>query len=316
MSPRLKVFVIFLCLQVLCIGLAAQDLLVNSKRDSLNVKVTKIERGYIYYIMAGSQEEEAYAVNRVLSYQPDYHIDQKQNPPPRVETEMLEDYGPAQTDTPDNQSGEIRNSGGFDLYNLRLSAHVGWSSMLAPTDPDLSELEKEYIEGLRTGINYGVELDLFFHEFLGFGGRYSFFNVSNEMHEYTVNPSNGPAVKGMRADELFIHSAEVKLMGRFPLEQNRLIVYSYISAGRVWYTDRQHFGGFTYRLKASTYSANAGLGIDYRIDESFGIGFQSSVMLGSINEVTMETNNGSSISIPGEQNISRLDLSLGIRWYL
>lgn len=315
MSHRLKAFCTILCLQCLCVGVTAQDLLVNSQRDSLNVKVTKIERGYIYYMMAGSQEVVPYAVNRVLTYRPDYYSSLNQKPLSPIETETLQETEP-KNDIPHNQHVDSRDSQVFQLNNVRLSGQVGLSRMLAPTDPELSKVEKEYIEGLRTGINYAIELDLFFHKFLGFGGRYSFFNVSNEMHEYTVTSSSGSAVKGMLADELFIHSAEAKLTGRFPIEHNRLIVYGYISIGRVWYNDKQHFGGYTYRLKAATYTGNSGIGIDFRIDETFGIGFQTSAMLGSIKDVNLEIGNGYGHSVPGAQNISRLDLSLGIRWFM
>lgn len=280
------------------------DLLVKSTGDSLKISLTKIERGFMHFSEYGKVGDQKYAANKIQLYIQEYFISEEKD-----------------TSTSQNTSNsDLLDAIGkedFGLPTFRFVVQGGWSARLASIDPNLPEDQSDYQKGLRTGGIISGGFDVYFHQYLGFGVGYTYFNTNNRMTGHQVtNPTNGLVVTGPLVDDIGIDYLNVKMIGRYAFKQNRYVIYTHVGVGQIWYEDKQYFAGANYQITGETYAGDLGLGLDFRLDKSIAIGFQSNLIYGHLEKQKVDDGIGNSEINNEKYNISRIDLSLGIRWYL
>ena len=273
-------------------ALRAQDLIVTSKGDSVNCLITKVSKEHVYFVYKNGEK-----ATRTLmpADQVTYH------------KKKYFDHSalPAQT---------VRAYD--DLPRFRISLQGGWSRRLAKVadvgDADL----KEYIKGLKSGFHLGVDGAFFFTENYGAGLKYAYFRTSNEIDNVTVTTTTGESKTGLMQDKINIHYFAPEFWTRYSFADDKLILLAGASIGYLRYIDNGVLVD-PLTITGSTVGVGFDIGLDYMITPHFGIGANLGLIGGSIG--TMKYNDGTgerevSLNDNQRENLTRLDVSAGIRW--
>lgn len=287
-------FLLTCCFAQFSVG---QDLLISTSGDTLNVDLEKIQNGYIHYKQQGRSETERFPVNRVFLYSTDFF------------------KAPIQQQvTQPKDSDAIASKPSMNWPTIRIAAQGGWSSLIGAIGEDVSPVEKEYLQKLKKGMNLGAGIDIFFHEYIGIGLGYNWFNSTSAIQNAYVDDN----YVGTIEEDITVQFIGPRILGRFSFAKEKATVIVHVSGGQAWYKNNVFYAG-SYVLKSSNFGGSVGAGLDYRLDESFAIGIDANlfaVLLKNFEAGTAGSNYTVQYQPEAANNISRVDLSVGLRWYL
>jgi hypothetical protein len=273
-------------------ALRAQDLIVTSKGDSVNCLITKVSKEHIYFVYknGGKVTKTLMPVDQATYHKKKY-FDHSALPAQVVRT--YEDYP-----------------------KFRLSFQGGWSYRLGKLadvgDADL----KEYIKGLKSGFHLGVDGAFFFNKNYGAGLKYAYFRTSNEVDNVTVTTPGGESRTGLMQDKINIHYFAPEFWSRFPFADNKLVLLAGASIGYLRYIDNGVLVD-PLTITGSTVGMGFDIGLDYMITPRFGIGANLGLIGGSIGSLKYNDGTGErevSLADNQRENLTRLDVSAGVRW--
>jgi opacity protein-like surface antigen len=203
-----------------------------------------------------------------------------------------------------------------DLPRFRISLQGGWSYRLAKVadvgDADL----KEYIKGLKSGFHLGADAAFFFTENYGAGLKYAYFNTKNEIANVTVTTATGETKTGLMRDKVNIHYFAPEFYSRFPFAENKLVLLAGASIGYLRYVDNAVLVD-DLKISGGTVGVGFDIGLDYMITQHFGIGANLGLIGGSISNLKYKDATGErEVDLDDNQreNLTRLDVSAGLRW--
>lgn len=203
-----------------------------------------------------------------------------------------------------------------DLPRFRIAFQGGWSYRLAKVadvgDADL----KEYIKGLKSGFHLGVDGAFFFTENYGAGLKYAYFNAKNEIGNVTVTTNTGEVKTGLMQDKINVHYFAPEFYSRFPFADNKLVLLAGASIGYLRYVDNATLVD-PLTISGGTVGLGLDIGLDYMITPHFGIGANLGLIGGSISSLKYKDATGErEVNLDDNQreNLTRLDVSAGVRW--
>ncbi|WP_298735729.1 outer membrane beta-barrel protein [uncultured Chitinophaga sp.] len=204
-----------------------------------------------------------------------------------------------------------------DLPRFRVSLQGGWSYRIAKTADVGDAFLKDYINGLRSGFHAGADGAFFFTKNYGAGLKYAYFNTRNEIANVTVTTIDGETKTGLMRDKINIHYFAPEFYARFPFADNKLVLLAGASIGYLRYVDNAVLVDEA-QITGGTAGAGFDVGLDYMITPHFGIGANLGLIGGSISNVKYRDANGErDVELDNNQreNLTRLDVSAGVRWY-
>ncbi|NEN24378.1 hypothetical protein G3O08_12775 [Cryomorpha ignava] len=282
---------IFLSLYAVSISYS-QDLIVTNDGDSINCKITKIKAENIYFTFKHKDEirNTLLPTSQVLHHQVDYYITSE------VPKEKLESYK--------------------DYPQFRIAVNGGFSYMTGKISDKVPSEFRDYIKELKSGNHLGGDASFFFSESLGFGAKYYVFKSSYSLDEIYVEDVDGNITYGKMSDAIKISfigpSFSVRTLN---YNKKNALLFS-ISIGYMDYVnDKVVIDSF--KMTGNTVGFGLDIGYDIGLSENFALGFQVSLLAGTLSEyVFSDGTNKQTIKLEeGEyENISRFDLSVGLRF--
>ncbi len=275
------------------VPVTAQDLIVTTQGDSLNCRVTRLAADFVYFTFLHENE-----VRKTIL--------------PKKQVRSLKmNFFPV----PEIPAGEIRKPD--DRRKLRAGLHGGWSRLIAPVNTNVSHELQGHIKGFRSGYHLGADFTFFPAESFGIGVKYSLFRTGHESDNlYVTSPKTGQTGTGKIKDDITLHYIGPSLCLQTSSVRQKVNVIAEISMGYLSYTNKAVvIDPFT--LSGGTLSGSLALGADFRIREGLAAGFYISYTSGLFGQIRYDDGlyrRTIVLAKDNPENLTRIDLSLGIRW--
>jgi len=272
----------------------AQDLIVTIKGDSLNSKIKKIKKDYIYFTYLNKNEvmNTLIFVDDVKYYQKNYFSK------PAIPPEILK-----KSDTA--------------YQKIRVGAFGGISYLISKinnTNPSWEPIKnfKSY--------HFGGDFTYFRDEYVGFGIKYSIFRIMSSVFQknyVTVFHYNNylsyTFITKEHGDDILIHQIGPSITGRYITKNKNIHLISTFSLDYIIYKNNAMSNPKYYTLTSETFGAFFNLGVDFIFFKHLSIGTCFSYSFGTINQVNYDDGNTKK-RLTVSENISRFDFSIALRW--
>lgn len=205
-----------------------------------------------------------------------------------------------------------------DFPRFRLALQGGWSYRLAKVADNIPADLKQYYKNLKPGFNLGADAGFFFTEEIGVGLKYAYFRAGNELSGVTVTFEDGQAATGVMKNQNHIHYIAPSFYYKFATAGDKLNFLAGASIGYLRYIDNGILVRSSYNLTGGTVGLGFEFGADYMITEHFGVGANIGLIGGSLSKVKVDDGTVQrevELEEENRENLSRLDVSAGVRWY-
>ena len=270
---------------------SAQDIIVTNEGDTIDCKITRITNEFLHFtvyddsgiILMRSRLPLAaiqYYEQREVREEP---VEQPEpNPPPSIPEEeqpVLGDYEPPQ---------------------FRLALNGGFTYQFGGYDgaPD------SYKQQMQTLWNFDGELHYLTPEGVGIGFKYSYIFTKADQDFISGNGS----VTQFRDELVRFHYAGLSVMYRKSFYDQA--VQYFLSGGVLNYKTDLLIDGQPFYQRGESFGVIFGISYDFQLLKSVGTGIGAQILIANISEMD---NNGNNIST--DFNVSRIDITLGIRLY-
>ncbi|MBN4051367.1 hypothetical protein JYU16_00985 [bacterium AH-315-M05] len=271
----------------------SQDLIITDKGDSLNCKIMKI-RGAHFHITFKDEDKIRRAVlpsSMVKYYQKEYYHTR----------EKVKDTIVVLDDNP----------------MIRFSISGGLSNLVAKISDQIPSDFIPYMKELRSGYHIGGDLNYYITGTQGIGIKYSMFRTKNQLNNIYIIYPNGQTRSGILRDDITIQFIGPSYCMRMFLGNKYSHLISNISLGYLDYRNNAKLID-DFILSSSALGFSGDIGIDFLIDNNISLGIAFSITLGTLSK--FEIDDGVSIQTieldkENFENISRIDLSIGLKYY-
>jgi hypothetical protein len=272
---------------------SAQDLVVTSKNDSINAKITKIKKGMLHFnfVKDGEVRKTLLPLTSVKVHKKNFFL----------ESEVPENYKP-------------KNSYSGSRY--RVAIQGGLSYLTAKTASSVPQALKNHVKQLKSGYHWGAEIHYFTNENFGFGLKYSTFYSSNSEQNVSITLIDNSVLYGIK-DTNYIHFIGPSVLYKTISSNGKNAWTSGLSLGYLGYKQKEQAGNRYFTSTAATFGMSADLGYDIYLYKKLSLGFLVSFVSGSLGEIDVENNGVSqTIKLDERESLGRIDLSVGLRWNL
>jgi hypothetical protein len=287
----MKKLSILLFALVLSCKLFSQDLIVTNDGDSLNCKILSHtdEKTYFLYKLDDKIVKTFLPSNKFKKYKINYF----------KTSEIPADY-------------PIEIPAKPKFQHLKLVIDYGWSYRMKDVSSNVSPDLKNYVQGLKSGQNFGADLVYYFMESTGVGIKYNQF-----MKNSSLGGNEIAAKYGTVSDAISISYIGPSLNTRLLSNNKKQALMFDLSIGYMSYED---ISNLTYN---STISGNGlsfvcDAGYDFNISKFLALGVKGSFIWGKLPSFDVKANGISPAFAWAEnydcENLTRFDLSIGLRF--
>ncbi len=270
----------------------SQDLIVIEKGDSLNCKITLIERDYIYFTFkSGGETKNTLApLTSVKSYKEAYF------PMPKEE----------------------KNKVPVNYQKYRMGIYGGFSYRTAKVSDKVPAEFESYVSGLKRGSNLGADASYFFSKGAGFGVKYSRFASKNEKYNdvYLIDTANGTARAGRLKDNITIQYLGPTFSTRITSRNKKRQFVSTASLGYIFYKDKATVVD-EFTIKGNTIALSFNAGLDCYVAKNLYVVFFLDYLSGSLSRFEVDDGRRKQtiqLDRYNLESISRIDIGIGLRW--
>jgi len=271
-------------------GMSAQDLVVTSKNDSINAKITKNKKDilYFYFVKNGEVRSTLLPLKEVQAHQKNFYLT----------AEVPEDYKPTNS---------------YTGPKYRIALNGGLSYQTAKTSSSVPDALRDHAKQLKSGYNWGADIHFLTSENLGFGLKYNTFYSSNVENKNLTLPGN-TVLYGIK-DVNYIHFIGPSVLFKFVSSNGKNAWVSSTSIGYMGYKQERQTRNRNFTYTAATLGLNLDFGYDIYLSKKLSLGLMVSFVTGSLGEVDLEENGISqAIELDERGSLSRFDFSAGLRW--
>ena len=265
----------------------SQDLIVTSKGDSLNCKITKLKPDYVYFSFNNNG-------NVASSLLP---------------TADVTNYTYGYYNTGDNAS--LSGASLADYRKFALSLDFGYSRRLAKTTENASSDYKDYINHLKNGYHFGGDLAYYFSEIYGFGAKFQIFKASNSGTFYVENYGRANI-----EDNITIPFIGPMFFMRYNIDDKKAFLINY-AVGYFGYTDKWKVGNNTGKNTGATAGMMCDFNYNYWFTQNAAFDIHLSLIAGSLSKYTYDdgkTKKEIKLDKEEYEGLGRLDISIGLRF--
>jgi hypothetical protein len=290
----MKLLLTLIILFAYLIPAKAQDLIVTEKDDSLNCKITQIKSNYIYFTFKYENEIR----NTLL---------------PAGQIKYYKKGFFSKSELPADKIKSVKGN----YQKLRIGIYGGWSYMTAKVGSEVPSAFQQYTKDLKSGYHLGGDFSFFTSENIGLGIKHSMFRTGNELDNiYIVDPVTGQARTGKLKDDITIQYFGPAICTRVSSANKKTHFISDLSLGYLLYKNNATvIDDFT--LTSGTLGLMWDFGADLSIDKNLSLGLFFAYKLGTLSQYNYDDGKQSkTIKLDKDnlENISRIDLSVGLRW--
>jgi len=280
----------------------SQDKIVTLNHDTIDCKITRISKSNIYFEVTnkGIKYAGKLPVNSILNYT-------------RYEQPTLKE----QRIVPTDQFARLRLGIGGGLGYLTASSKTAEEYMVnAGLSPDQA---KSYYRNLKTGLMANGELTYIFNPKYGAGVKYKFFDTSSKVEGF-FDPQDGVnLIYTTYQEQIYVNYAGAFFYYQQFIDKKKSFrVNSEISIGMAAYRNEAEYLNGYLLLTGKNIGMDTSLGLEYFITKNISAGADLGLFYSSIRKMKM-TDGTSSVDIELEEdkyeNLSRIDLSVGLRFY-
>jgi hypothetical protein len=275
-------------------SLKSQDLIVTEKGDSLNCKITQIKTDFINFTIKYENEIRytLLPVKQIKYYKKNFF---------------------SKSEVPFDKIKNV--NGNYQKY--RIGVYGGWSYLTAKVNNNVPSDFRQYVKDLKSGYHLGGDFSYFTSENFGFGIKYSRFRTMNQLDNiYTIDSLTGQVRSGILKDDITIQYFGPTFCTRVSSANKKTHFITDFSLGYFSYKNNATvIDNFT--LTSGTLGLMFDLGVDFSIDNSLSLGLFFAYKLGTLNQYKFDDgNNSRTINLDKNslESISRIDLSVGLRW--
>ena len=277
---------------------SAQDLIVTNKNDSIRCKIDKEDFDFVYYTLNKDNQNTSTKIKlsdvRNVRYNYLESKNQNQNIPSVVE----DIYRPERT--------------------YRFVVDGGMNLITAKTlSTDDNELDK-HLNSLKLGYQYGLGAYMFGQKSFGYGLTYKHYFNQNKNDAYLyVDSVNGNRV-GELSDRTNINFYAFTLLNRTSFFNDKMDLFLGISGGYLQYKN-DNIRLTEMLITGNTFGMLYTVGVDFKSGNKLVFGANLNLLQATMREYTYDINGTKitrSLDKADYENISRIDLSVGLRYYL
>lgn len=276
---------------VLMFGTTArsQDLLLTSEGDSLNVRITKVQRDYLYFTMlqAGKAQKTLMPIEQVTVWEKGFY----------------EESGVLAL-VPEEE--KLHSS-------LRLALSGGFGYQTAKIIEGVSSAERSFLRGLKSGYQFSGDVQYYFNEMFGAGLKGGFFESKNSADVYMAGGG-----QTQLTTELNIFFVGPTFAFRYYDRDYADAFYACYSIGYLGYRAR-HEDSYRREVTGSTLGFVVDLGYDFALSEKLALGLQLSALSGVLTSFTIDDGYQQQLVELEEdryEGLGRIELSIGLRFNL
>lgn len=299
-----RIFLLIVFFYSLALSAHSQDKIITITKDTIDCKITKISRNTIFFdlITSGIRTEGSLPLSKVLNY-------------------TISAGGVAP------EKPESLSVGSFERIRLGISGGAGY--LLASSEKAEEALTgqgldagkaKSYYRNMKTGWNANADLTFMITPDLGAGFKYKFFYTAGSVEGF-FGPADGVhLIYTTYGERIFVnYYGPLVYYQQFIGQDEKIRLTSAYSFGMATYRNEAEYLNGHYLLTGKSFGTDATLGLEYFITDHFSIGADLSVFYSSIRRITMtDGKNHQTLDLDKEnyENLSRMELSIGIRFYL
>lgn len=289
-----KLFLLIISLSAISLSLQAQDLIVTNNGDSINCKITKTTKEYVYFTFKYENEirNTLLPVNQITTKQKNYYS----------QSELPADYKHK------------------DIFpHFRIAVDGGWQYRTAKIANNLSAEWKDHYNKMKSGFHYDIQAAYFFTETMGIEPVFSQQLFSHSLGYGTLTDEYGKIIGTGNANEKIIinYIGANYLVRLFDSKKKNCWLFS-IGLGYMGYNDRMLFDNVEKtKITASTFGSNMSIGYDIGLSKEFALGFKVSLVSGTFRNFN-QTVNGitTNQTMPNKtaEGLGTIQLSVGLRF--
>lgn len=261
--------------------LQAQDLIVTTKGDSINCKITRETAEFIHfaYMKEGRRFTTLLPVTKIETFRKAYY-----------------DVPAVPFTSSPNKS---RESG------WRSGIHAGYSRRLAKVSDQVPGSQKAYINKLKSGFTVGGDLHYFISEALGFGVKYNFNKNKGQDDQYQVD------------DDISMHYIAASFLSR-SIMRNEVNSLSFgVNMGYQSYKDVMSVQGAANTITGGTFGAGLEVGLGHKIASGSELYFGLALHSGILRTVTVSNRYSKQtvkLDEDEQEGLGRLELTVGLKF--
>jgi hypothetical protein len=311
-------FIFFITVVFLTNSLSAQDLILTVTGDSMNVHIKKVKNEYIEFeqVLNNKISQAILPLTLVKVYQTNYFAEPFYS---QIKIQSEENTPPKNiSDKSVYERGQIYVSKkSRDYSNNRIGIAFGYSNRLAKISSDLPPDLYNYVKRLRHGFNINVDIAHFLKKGFGLGVKYSLFKSSNSPVDIYVYDASNNLIYGTMQDRVSIHFAGLMFSTRKVFKKDNAIINFNLAPGILFYKDKAVFIS-PFNITGKSFWLYFDINGEYFVSKKVSIGLGLALTGGVIDKIKVSNSSGSqtiNLSKGNYENITRLDLSVGPRFY-
>lgn len=287
-----KTYCFLLFLSICFIQSYAQDLLVTTANDSINCKVTAEKGNFIYFNFMHNGEFRKTLLAKSDVRQVVYnYFDQAILEPPKWQ-----------------------DAASFKRFRLSVNGGIGYRT--AENPDDLSSVENNYLDELKSGGTFSADFSYFFSEAIGIGVKYNYFGSKNTIDNVTMDV-NGDAVNetGSVTDDINIAFFGPMVSGMSYSGNRKNALFFNLALGYLHYLNKGELIGYDVRAKGSTFGLVGEIGYQIGLSETFSLAFTGSYTVGTLSKMKVGYGGAyETVKLEDDQkeNLSRIELTVGL----
>ena len=218
-------------------------------------------------------------------------------------------------------------NGSFPRLRVALGGGAGYlfssseKAEASMVDWGLSEESAEaYYKDLRTGFYGSGDIAWMFTPVIGAGIRYKFFDTSANTEGFFDPQDEFYLIYATYSERIYVNFAGVSVLYSEPLgARERLRVNCSLSAGLALYRNEAELFQGNFLATGNSFGMDGAVGLEYHITPAVAVGAELSSFFSQLRK--FEITDGSTtetleLEDDDIENLSRVELSLGIRFYL
>lgn len=202
-----------------------------------------------------------------------------------------------------------------------ISLNGGYSYMLAKVSKEVPSDFHNYIKSLKSGYHLGAGVGYFWVERMGAGIKYSRFGSKGRIGNVTItNNLTGEMRHGIASDNIAVQFIGPTFHIRQAFAQGKLALHASYSIGYLAYNNNSTVVSEAVKISGSSIGTSADVNLSIPLGKRIAIQAGASLLSGKLQTLHTTQNGGrkttEKLDSDKQENLSRVDLSAGIRLYL
>lgn len=179
---------------------------------------------------------------------------------------------------------------------------VGYAWRTAKTSPELSSQEKEYVKGLKNGVNFDISAYYHLKNEIGIGLKYSNFNASSDGMLSVIGPDGETYSGSVSTKDNISFFGPAFIYSNYNLETRHKLYYD-LALGVITYSSKT--GGA--KITGSNLGLDANIAYQYAVSSQIFVGPKLGYTVGTLTKIKM---NGQTIDLgENKEGLGRVSLS-------